>query len=80
MESKKERISTTVSKELSAEARKRGIRFSYALSCGLRRLLNDEAPGSETSQAEKVRKLAERLSEVSARMFRAEEELLKLKK
>ena len=77
---KKERISTTVSTELAAAARQRGIRFSYALSIGLRRLLGIETAASETEREmqAKIEKLSNLYAGTSARLWDLQQEHQKL--
>ena len=77
--SKKERISTTIPKELADKARKADIHFSYALAVGLRRIMGDET-AYDKSYSElkgKVKILGDKLSSTSHRLWKLQQEFEK---
>lgn len=73
---KKERISTTIPRQLADEARKKGIKFSYALAEGLKRILcGDQVVAEEKEHTnKKIEKMSQRIATLSERIWRMQEE------
>lgn len=78
---RRRRVCLTIAEEDYKVAKAKGIKLSFALGVGLRRLANPNASSQENELRElqnKVSKIGERLSNTSQRLYDAEARLNRL--